>query len=137
MSLAAVHESGNDVDRGYEQAGGWRRALRRSALTLKQDRHVDCSIAQLQPERHRAGHGPNLLCRLRLQANLMSHYRPRNDEVSDLFASIARDVMPSTRSARVPSRSPLRSARCISSTCIRPATALSARGPPCDAAVSV
>src|SRR6516225_4847449 len=34
MSLAAVHESGNDVDRGYEQAGGWRRALRRSALKI-------------------------------------------------------------------------------------------------------
>jgi cytochrome c len=44
------------VDRSYEQAGGWRRALRRSALPLKQDWHVDCSIAQLQPERHRAGH---------------------------------------------------------------------------------
>jgi len=43
------------VDRSYEQAGG---ALRRSALPLKQDWHVDCSIAQLQPERHRAGHSP-------------------------------------------------------------------------------
>jgi len=51
------------------------------------------------------GSQPNPLRRLRLQANLMFLFRPQNDEVSDLFASIARDVMPSTRSARAPSQS--------------------------------
>src|SRR6516162_2556349 len=51
MSLAAVHESGNDVDRGYEQAGGWRRALRRSALKIGMwiALSLSCSLSVIVP----------------------------------------------------------------------------------------
>jgi hypothetical protein len=112
-----------------KQKERWGQASRR---WVKDDRQADCAIAhssgQLQPGRHRAGNGPVSSVASVSERTPCRTIAPRNDEVSDLLASIARDATLSTRSARARSRSRLRFAPCISSTLFQICNGLYRRG---------